>query len=236
MLGSLISAGASLLGGWLGRSSQEEQAARNAALQREFAQSSIQWRVADAKKAGIHPLYALGAPSISPAVSVGGDPLAAGIAQAGQDIGRAVGTGMTPQEKLSAVSQVETAQTLAANKLRLDNMWLQNQLLRSRLALLQQPGTPPGIAFPVPEKGKPDERPPLMFRGERWDTNPGSSPAKAFEDQYGDEGVGTVAGMVLAGDDFFHNMTGGRVPVISPWTYARAVHEMYRTLLQRYVR
>lgn len=30
-------------------------------LQREFAQNGIQWRVADAKKAGIHPLYALGA-------------------------------------------------------------------------------------------------------------------------------------------------------------------------------
>lgn len=34
---------------------------KNANLQREFAQNSIQWRVNDAKRAGIHPLYALGA-------------------------------------------------------------------------------------------------------------------------------------------------------------------------------
>lgn len=40
---------------------QRKIAAENRALQREFAQNSIQWRVADAKKAGIHPLYSLGA-------------------------------------------------------------------------------------------------------------------------------------------------------------------------------
>lgn len=33
---------------------------KNAALQREFAQKGIQWRVEDAKKAGLHPLFALG--------------------------------------------------------------------------------------------------------------------------------------------------------------------------------
>lgn len=38
---------------------------RNVALQREFAQNSIQWRVDDAKNAGIHPLYALGAQGAS---------------------------------------------------------------------------------------------------------------------------------------------------------------------------
>ena len=38
---------------------------QNTKLQKEFAQNSIQWRVADAKKAGIHPLYAIGASSSS---------------------------------------------------------------------------------------------------------------------------------------------------------------------------
>lgn len=40
---------------------QKKIAAENRAMQREFAQNSIQWRVNDAKKAGLHPLYALGA-------------------------------------------------------------------------------------------------------------------------------------------------------------------------------
>ena len=35
-------------------------------FQREFAQNSIQWRAADAKKAGVHPLAALGASTHSP--------------------------------------------------------------------------------------------------------------------------------------------------------------------------
>lgn len=39
----------------------EDQFHMNAGLQREFAQMGIQWKVADAKAAGIHPLYALGA-------------------------------------------------------------------------------------------------------------------------------------------------------------------------------
>jgi len=36
-------------------------AEKNIGLQKEFAQQGVQWRVADAKKAGIHPLAALGA-------------------------------------------------------------------------------------------------------------------------------------------------------------------------------
>lgn len=43
-------------------------AQQNFAFQREFAEQGIQKRVEDAKKAGIHPLYAIGAqtPSVSP--------------------------------------------------------------------------------------------------------------------------------------------------------------------------
>lgn len=40
------------------------QAQRNEDLQREFAQMGIRWRVEDAKAAGLHPLYALGAQPI----------------------------------------------------------------------------------------------------------------------------------------------------------------------------
>lgn len=38
----------------------DKMADLNYSRQKEFAQNSIQWRVDDAKKAGIHPLYALG--------------------------------------------------------------------------------------------------------------------------------------------------------------------------------
>lgn len=42
------------------QSSQDSTSELDYARQKEFAQNSIQWRVADAKAAGLHPLYALG--------------------------------------------------------------------------------------------------------------------------------------------------------------------------------
>lgn len=77
----LIGAGSNLLGSVLGfgaaRSSQKAQAdinRENLASAREFAQNSIQWKVADAKKAGIHPLAALGTQSAyAPSSYSGGD-------------------------------------------------------------------------------------------------------------------------------------------------------------------
>lgn len=47
------------------RQAANENFILNRDLQKEFAQNSIQWRVDDAKKAGIHPLYALGAQGAS---------------------------------------------------------------------------------------------------------------------------------------------------------------------------
>lgn len=46
-------------------SAQEQANAQNAALQREFAQKGIQWKVADAKAAGLHPLSVLGSQTIA---------------------------------------------------------------------------------------------------------------------------------------------------------------------------
>lgn len=62
------------IGGLMSMENQNKLAQRQEDLQREFAQNSIQWRVNDAKKAGIHPLAALGSQGISYNPSyVGGD-------------------------------------------------------------------------------------------------------------------------------------------------------------------
>lgn len=147
MLGALIGAGANLIGGMLGRSAQQEanetaqrNADRNIALQKEFAQTGIQWKVEDAKKAGIHPLYALGASttSFSP-VSVGSVPetgLASGIAAAGQDISRAVQATQNAPDRASAV--VKTVQDL-----QIANMGLQNELLATQIAKQRSQIGPP---------------------------------------------------------------------------------------------
>lgn len=201
MIKDLISAGASLLGGLIGRDSQREQQERNIALQREFAQSGIQWKVADAKKAGIHPLYAMGAPSISPAVSVQSDPLAGALHSMGQDLGRAAQAGSSTDDR---------AATGVVQQLALERAGLQNELLRTQIASIRArnaqggqlgPGVPIGPTndFVVPEKNKPEERPPIMIGGERIVSDPGTSPAQSVEDLFGEEGPAAATMQTVVG-------------------------------------
>lgn len=230
MLGPILSAGASLLGGFLQRDAQQDanaanaaQAARNEALQREFAQNSIQWRVADAAKAGVHPLYALGAsPTSFAPVSVGATAesgLGTGLQSMGQDISRSVAAYRSPGEKVSAVQQ---AQQTASNALDLETKKLNLDLLKAKIAALG-PGTPPGVAFEVQEKGKPDENPKLMAGGRRWDTSPGWSPMKAYEDRYGDEGWASwIVPPFIATADMIHNLkNSNREYMAKPGNVAR---------------
>lgn len=202
MLGNLIGAGASLLGGLFGKNSaddaraaQERIAAQNIALQREFAQNGIRWKVDDARAAGIHPLYALGAQgaSFSP-VSVAGisdNSMGAGLAAAGQDISRAINTTRTGPERDQAFSKT-------VNDLTLTKMGLENELLASQVAKLRQTMNPPAPSLEVgggvvPEKTKYDARPKLIIGGTEIATDPNTANMKEFEDRYGDEGPATWA-------------------------------------------
>lgn len=74
---------------------------KNANLQREFAQHGIRWRVEDAKAAGIHPLYALGASGASASPSF--------VAE-GQDLSRAIHATRTGSERRFAELQLQRAQ------------------------------------------------------------------------------------------------------------------------------
>ena len=132
------SIGSSILGGMAAKDAAEAQAAQNAqniALQKEFAQQGIRWKVEDAKAAGIHPLYALGANTIGFSPVSTGDTYspARGMAEMGQDVSRAIQATRTNSERTQ----------VAADALRLQNMELQNQLLQAQIAKMNQPGTPP---------------------------------------------------------------------------------------------
>lgn len=129
MLGSIISGIGSVVGGLLGRDATR----RANEQQMESLRHGVQWRVEDAKRAGIHPLAALGAnlQSFSP-VSVG-DPLGEGLARASQDIGAAVNR--TNPQKLTAFAE-------AAQSLTLKKMDLENTLLASQIARMNQTSAP----------------------------------------------------------------------------------------------
>lgn len=143
MLGNIIAAGANLVGGIIGSNKESKIAKQNIAMQKQFAQEGIRWKVADAKAAGLHPLAALGAQtsSFSP-ISVGGNSLATGLAAAGQDIGRAVNATRTSGERIDAY-------TKTVQDLNLRRLGLENDLLASQIAKINQAGSPP----PFPTAG-----------------------------------------------------------------------------------
>lgn len=130
---SIIETGANLLGGWLNRNAQEKANEKNAALQREFAQNGIQWKMEDAKKAGVHGLYALGAQTMSASPSYVGDTsLGSAVAASGQSVSRAA----------HAASTAPTKTAVAMEQLALERGALENELLRSQIAQTRQISAP----------------------------------------------------------------------------------------------
>ncbi len=115
-------------------------------MQKEFAQNSIRWRVADAKAAGIHPLYALGASSasFSPIQGYGGD---YGISDAfntfSQGIDRAAQAKMTREERDRLQANEEINQTFQLAMMdraaRLEDSkinLMESEVLRNKIAFM----------------------------------------------------------------------------------------------------
>lgn len=143
----LAAGGLSLLGNVIGGSMQKDATHQaneaNAKLQREFAQHGIEWRVADAGRSGIHPLAALGAQVSGGAPSYQVGDVGHFAANVGQDLSRAVTATWSPEEKADAFGMEMAKERLKGVKLQ--NQMLLNQVEASRRALLQQPGSAPGV-------------------------------------------------------------------------------------------
>ena len=103
-LPAAIAGGASIIGGLIGRDDAAKdrsfagsQANIDRDLQREFAQHGVQWRAQDAERAGIHPVYAMGAslPSATPVSVSPGSRRGMGraVASAGRHAAAALGAG-----------------------------------------------------------------------------------------------------------------------------------------------
>lgn len=231
MLPALIGAGASLLGGLLQNSANkdankaaEANAQRQYEQQKEFAQSGIQWKVKDAEAAGIHPLYAMGANTVSYSpTSVGSTPADFSfIKDAGQNIGRAIDTTRSNSAKQNAISS--TASAIQLEGLQLDND-LKRAQLNSALALANPfgraaPGLPTSetTSFIDGQGNTPQsDAPPLMHsaRQPQYTTNirvagrdiqpsPHWSDGQTFQDRYGEPGEWAAA-VPIAVSDYLWN-------------------------------
>lgn len=118
----------------------------NRKLQLDTLQNQIQWRVADAKKAGIHPYIALGSnPATYSPVSTnfqGTD-----FGELGQDISRAVMAGQTDAQRRRNAGVATQAANEAAEEraLALEHQALQNELLRSQIGRLNSAQVGPSL-------------------------------------------------------------------------------------------
>lgn len=202
--GDLVKGVLGFFGGKNQNEAQERIAAQNIALQKEFAQNGVQWKVADARAAGISPLAALGANTTSFApVTVGSvnemSPLADMAGNMGQDLSRAVHASRSQTDRELAVAKT-------ADDLKLKNMDLQNQLLSAQIAKISAPavgpGFPAGGAVPLDKylmmPGQGDSKPAVVplpespiakeqiNAGGPWMSNPSFSGAQQIQNQYGD--------------------------------------------------
>lgn len=147
MSAELIAAGASVLGGLFGKKSPSlkslnKQAEVQYNWQRKLNQTALQDRVADATKAGIHPLYAIGGN-----VNAGGISMPSGDGQSdydrfsgmGQSIERAVTAYATREER----DLMKKSTILDLERKQLENEVLRNQAAGSRMALQEQAGNAP---------------------------------------------------------------------------------------------
>lgn len=116
----------------------------NRRMQREFAQMGIQWRAEDARKAGIHPLAALGAQTHAFQPSFVGDSGGGGgsewgfLSEMGQQAIRALSASSTQEQREMEQLQVATAHT------QLEGATIDNQIKLARLREMQSVGP----AFP----------------------------------------------------------------------------------------
>lgn len=138
-----VSALGNIAGGLFGGKSGGKQGdAENFARQQLHTQmqKSVQWRVQDAREAGVHPLAALGAQiSASPPVPVGGD------RSVGPDIGSALSElGQGASRALTAYFDRGEKNKLAMQVLQIEGQEIDNQIKLEQLKQIRGvPGSPP---------------------------------------------------------------------------------------------
>lgn len=185
-IGNIFNAGAQILGGVISDRATNRQNAQNVAYQKEFAQKGVQWKVEDAKNAGLHPLYALGAntTSFSP------------IPVTGSATGDAIARGASNIAK--SMSQAKM------NKLQTDLVEAQIQESRSRsiAALAQAKATNAEADFVTKQAIESAHRrdTQLVAGGIPISKDSNWSDTQDMEDRYGDV-AGAIYGLAVGGVD-----------------------------------
>lgn len=174
ILGDIIGGVSDLVGGHLDRKAQRQANEQNAAAQREFAQHGVRWKVEDAKAAGVHPLFALGASTQGYTPSAVA-PSYDDIGRAGQRLGNALSSSQTTEQRLASKAQLRVLES-EVNK----NDAEASQARSAAMLNLQTYSQPPfpgqkPDAFTDPVSGAHVRAPSPLAEFEGWPLDDGSS-------------------------------------------------------------
>lgn len=140
-----ISAAGSLLGGVLSSAGANSANKANMAFEKEAMQNQIQWKVADAKKAGLHPLAALGMQGYTPSASAI-NTMSGMVDAMGQGVSRALSQRLTDAQVKSVEENVYN-QILEGKRLKAQTFSEYVNAMRtlSEIAVINHTGTLPGM-------------------------------------------------------------------------------------------
>jgi len=99
ILPPLITGGMGMLGGILSNDYNKDMMEDNRNFQREVLNNQLQWKVRDAEKAGIHPVYAMGAGTASTFPITLDDQMGPALREMGQGVGTAVSRLLDRQQR-----------------------------------------------------------------------------------------------------------------------------------------
>lgn len=228
MLGAILGGIGSIVGSVLNKKSTDKQSD----MQKDFAQNAIQWKVADATKAGLHPLAALGANTMSYSPIQTGD-MAGPLSDMGQNVGRSIEATQNGAERSAG----------KLGLLQMERAGLENDLLRTQIAsqnatLRAQLGPPmptdggAGQIIPgqgnslVPSKLVPPQLTKGLNFGKGWDTNPYFSDAQTIEDRYGDsEVLSMLSAIANGGADYYWNNFGKSNAPFRKYAYPKSARK-----------
>jgi hypothetical protein len=142
-LGTIGIGTAGQLGGaYISSRHQSKEAGRDRAMQYEFAKNAIQWKAEDARKAGLHPLAALGAQTISAQpVHTGADPIGSAVSGISE---RFTDAALQNAVQNNRGIELDNRFKLLRNK----NQELMNQIAKNE-ALYGKPGSSPENPLPA---------------------------------------------------------------------------------------
>lgn len=215
-LGSVVSAVGSIAGGILGANSAQNVASMNYEAQKEFAQNGIRWKVEDAKRAGIHPLYALGASTQGyfPSGGYTGDyGIADAAAHLGQGFERAQQAKMTKEERdkqdvrdaiqdMAALEDLNQKRRMNDVQIRLANSEIFRNFALSTNAL-RKTGLPP--AMPSGKSGV------IAGQGNSYAT--GQTTPEISSVVTSEKGTPSVQAGIPPDVRFYRTISGGRAPL-----------------------